>query len=282
MEFFRRLDRSWATGEKYVTVLVLLSMVFVAGFSAFIRNLTRFDVQWANEILTDMEWADSFLRKATMWLAFLGASQATFYRKHISIDVLTRLAPIKPRYMMHAAAGIAAAVITLCLAISLSAAVKINLSERPIEYEMLAEGGSKHVCDATEAELKAVEGVEVPSAFCALRSTLGVLGVKPETPGSAFQLIVPVMFFIMAIRFLGIGIGTGLAVVQGPEALARLEHEEEQRLAATHASLATDKGPHDEELLGEGHNEHPEYDPGLHPEHEDDDPEHDRDHEVLP
>src|SRR4249919_3151598 len=106
MEFFRRLDRAWARGEGMLTVGVLLSMVFVASFSAGIRNLTRFDIQWANALLTDMEWADSFLRKATMWLAFLGASQATYYRKHISIDVLTRLAPLKPRYVMHATAGI--------------------------------------------------------------------------------------------------------------------------------------------------------------------------------
>lgn len=288
MEFFRRLDRSWATGEKYVTVLVLLSMVFVAGFSAGIRNLTRFDIGWANELLNDMEWADSFLRKATMWLAFLGASQATYYRKHIAIDVLTRLAPVKQRYMMHAAAGIMAAFITFALAFSLSSAVKINLSERPIEYEMLAESGSKHVCDATPAELKQVE-IEVPSSFCTLRSTLRVFGVTPETPGSAFQLIVPVMFFIMGLRFLGIGIGTTMAVLKGPEALEELEHEEQQRLAAVHASMDSNKGPHDEALLG--HAEHPEYDPGaqydehgVHGEADeyDEHAQHDRDHEELP
>ncbi|MEY4575609.1 MAG: hypothetical protein RL701_312 [Pseudomonadota bacterium] len=243
MEFFRRLDRSWANGERYVTVLVLLSMVFVAGFSAFIRNLTRFDVQWANVILTDMEWADSFLRKATMWLAFLGASQATYYRKHISIDVLTRLAPIKPRYIMHATAGIAAAVITFALAFSLGSAVKLNLSERPIEYEMLAENGSKHICDATPSELKAVEGIEVPKGFCMLRKTLGAFGVQPETPGSAFQLIVPIMFVIMGLRFLGIGIGTAIAVLKGGEALEHLEAEEQARLAAVHASVSSGEPP---------------------------------------
>src|ERR1700750_2585016 len=119
MEFIRRLDRTWARGEGLLTVAVLLSMVAVAGFSAGIRNLTRFDVQWANTLLTDMEWADSFLRKATMWLAFLGASQACYYRKQISIDVLTRIAPLKPRYMMHAAAGVIAGLITFAVAISL-------------------------------------------------------------------------------------------------------------------------------------------------------------------
>jgi TRAP-type C4-dicarboxylate transport system permease small subunit len=240
MEFIRRLDRVWARGEGMLTVLVLLSMVFVAAFSAGIRNLTRFDVQWANQLLTDMEWADSFLRKATMWLAFLGASQATYYRKHISIDVLTRIAPLKQRYMMHAAAGIIAAIITACLAYSLASAVNINLHERPIEYEMLGDQGSKHVCDASPAELKNLEGVEVPRVFCVVRSVLGAIGITAETPGAAFQIIVPFMFLVISLRFLGIGVGAGLAVVHGQEAMLRLEREEHERLAAVHAAVAGD------------------------------------------
>jgi TRAP-type C4-dicarboxylate transport system permease small subunit len=242
MEFFRRLDRAWARGEGALTVLVLLSMVFVAGFSAAIRNLTRFEVQWANELLTDMEWADSFLRKATMWLAFLGASQATYYRKHISIDVLTRIAPMKARWTMHAAAGIIAACITLALAFSLWSAVKLNLTERPIEYEMLGDSGSKHVCDATPAELKNLEGVERPTSFCALRSTIKLFGITAETPGAAFQLIVPFMFVVIGLRFLGIGIGAAIAVIQGPEAIKRLDDEEHARLAAVHAAVSGTHG----------------------------------------
>ena len=220
------------------TFTVLLSMVFVAGFSAAVRNLTRFDIAWANALLTDMEWADSFLRKATMWLAFLGASQATYYRKHISIDVLTRLAPLKPRYVMHATAGICAAFITFALAYSLAAAVNINLAERPVEYEMLAENGSKHLCDATAAEIKSLEGLEVPRTFCAFRSVLKVVGITAETPGAAFQLVVPFMFIVMGLRFLGIGIGSGLAVLQGEEAMRRLDEVEHARLAAVHASVS--------------------------------------------
>jgi TRAP-type C4-dicarboxylate transport system permease small subunit len=237
MEFFRRLDRAWARGEGALTVLVLLSMVFVAGFSAGIRNLTRFEIQWANELLTDMEWADSFLRKATMWLAFLGASQACYYRKHISIDVLVRIAPLKQRYMMHAAAGIIAALITFAMSYSLWEAVKLNLAERPIEYEMLAENGSQHVCDATAAEIKQLEGMQVPSGFCAVRSVLKVFGVTAETPGAAFQLIVPFMFFVMGLRFFGAGLGAASAVAAGEGAMRKLEEEEHARLQAVHAAV---------------------------------------------
>lgn len=243
MEFFRRLDRTWARGEGALTVLVLLSMVFVAGFSAGIRNLTRFDIQWANEILTDMEWADSFLRKATMWLAFLGASQACYYRKHISIDVLVRIAPLKQRYMMHAAAGIIAALITFAMSYSLWKAVELNLAERPIEYEMLTETGSQHVCDATVEELKALEGVEAPTSFCAVRSVLRFCGVVPETPGAAFQLIVPFMFIVMGLRFLGAGGSAAAAVAQGEEALRKLEEDEHHRHGAVETTSGESESP---------------------------------------
>jgi TRAP-type C4-dicarboxylate transport system permease small subunit len=243
MEFFRRLDRAWARGEGAVTVLVLLSMVFVAAFSAGVRNLTRFDIQWANEILTDMEWADSFLRKATMWLAFLGASQACYYRKHISIDVLVRIAPLKQRYMMHAAAGLIAALITFAMSYSLWKAVELNLAERPIEYEMLTETGSQHVCDATPEQLKVLEGVEAPTSFCAVRTVLKVFGIVPETPGSAFQLIVPFMFMVMGLRFLGAGATAATAVVQGEEALLKLEAEEHARQAAVETAAGASASP---------------------------------------
>jgi TRAP-type C4-dicarboxylate transport system permease small subunit len=269
MEFFRRLDRVWARGEGAVTVLVLLSMVFVAAFSAGIRNLTRFEIQWANTLLTDMEWADSFLRKATMWLAFLGASQATYYRKHISIDVLTRIAPIKARWTMHAASGIIAALITFALAFSLASAVKLNLSERPIEYEMLGDNGSKHVCDASAAELKNLEGVEVPKLFCGFRKVLNTFGIPAETPGAAFQIVVPFMFIVIGLRFLGIGIGAALAVISGPEAIQRLDDVEHARLAAVHAAVAGDVTPavpeapaplEDYSAELESHAEHDEHD----------------------
>jgi len=238
MEFIRRLDRAWARGEGALTVLVLLSMVFVAGFSAGIRNLTRFDIGWANQLLTDMEWADSFLRKATMWLAFLGASQACYYRKHISIDVLVRIAPLRQRYLMHAGAGVLAAAITFGMSYSLWEAVKLNLAERPIEYEMLAAEGSQHVCDASQAEVDQLEGIEVPTIFCGVRSTLKVFGITAETPGAAFQLVVPFMFMVMGLRFLGTGVSAGMAVAGGEETLRALEEEEHARAAAVHAAAS--------------------------------------------
>jgi TRAP-type C4-dicarboxylate transport system permease small subunit len=253
MEFFRRLDRTWARWEGWLTVAVLLSMVFVAGFSAGVRNLTRFDIQWANDLLTDMEWADSYLRKATMCLAFLGASQATYYRKHINIDVLIRIAPPRARYIMHAISGVIGGLITLALAFSLAAAVSLNLAERPIEYELLGGDGSIHVCDATAKQLSDLEGVDRPGLFCAGRSVLKVVGITAETPGAAFQIIVPILFLIIGLRFIGIGIGAAMAVAEGPAAIERAEAEERRRIAEVHAAVSGDRhGANDPPAPGMG------------------------------
>ena len=102
LEKIRRVDAAWARAEGWLTVLVLILMVIVAGFAAGVRNLTRFDVAWANALLNDMDWADSLLRKGTMWLAFLGASLASYHGKHINIDMLLRIAPPRLRFSMMA------------------------------------------------------------------------------------------------------------------------------------------------------------------------------------
>lgn len=237
MEFLKKLDRGWARAEGWMTVAVLLMMVLTAGWQALIRNLTRFDISWANEMLTDLEWADSFLRKGTLWLAFLGASIATHVGKHIGIDVLTRIAPVRAKYTMLALSGILGGLITLGLTYSFSSAVQLNLTERPIEYEMLGEEGSMHVCDASDEQLAQLDGFERPSAFCALRSALGAIGIPAETPGAAFQLIVPLMFFVIAIRLIGQGIGSAMVLAGGEEAIAKAEEQERVDIEAQSESV---------------------------------------------
>jgi TRAP-type C4-dicarboxylate transport system permease small subunit len=172
IDTLRRIDRAWARGEGGLLVLVLILMVFVAGFQASVRNLTRFEVQWANEMLTNLDWADSLLRKGTLWLSFIGASLATHKGQHINMDVFLRIAPPKPKYVMLAISGFVAGIICFGLTYSFSEAVWLNLTERPLEYEMLSpEGESMHVCDATDAQIAVLEGLERPSRRPALRSS---------------------------------------------------------------------------------------------------------------
>jgi TRAP-type C4-dicarboxylate transport system permease small subunit len=237
-DFLRRIDKAWARGEEGVTVAVLIMMVLVAGFQAFIRNLTRFhDAQWANDLLMDMEWADSFLRKGTLWLAFLGASLATQKHKQIAIDVLLRLAPPRGKYWMLAISGVLAGIITFGLTFSFWQAVKLNLEERPVEYEILGDSGPIHLCDATDAQLAQLQDLSKPTMFCISRSFLGLFGVKAETPGAAFQLIVPIMFFVIGLRLLFYGFGHFRTATGDEEGIERAEAEEVARLLAQQQSL---------------------------------------------
>lgn len=233
-----RINRAWAKGEGRLLVGVLILMVLVAGFQAAVRNLTRFDIQWANQMLTDLDWADSLLRKGTLWLSFLGASLATYHMKHINMDILLRVAPPKPKYTMLAIASILGSLITFGMTYSFSSAVYLNLTERPVEYEMLSPTGeSMHVCDGSQEQVDKLEGLDKPTMFCAMRAALGAIGIPAETPGAAFQLIVPVMLFVMSLRLMGQGFDFIKTVMGGEEALAKAEAEENERMLAQQQSL---------------------------------------------
>src|SRR6478609_796942 len=86
-----RFDRRLASFEGGVATFVLLSMIFVAVVQALLFNLAGKDVGWASRALAQVSWADTYLQKGTLWLAFLGASLATHEEKHIGIDALTKL-----------------------------------------------------------------------------------------------------------------------------------------------------------------------------------------------
>jgi len=232
IDFLRKIDRGWARGESWLTFAVLIMMVLVAGFQASVRNLTRFDIAWANELLNNMEWADSFMRKGTLWLAFLGASLATHYHKHICIDVLLRIAPLRSKYWMLTISGVLAAFITLGLTYSFAKAVELNLTERPLEYELLGPDGPIHVCDATAEQLAGVQDAERPAGFCMVRSALALLHVPAETEGAAFQIIVPLMFFAIALRLFGHSVGYLAVALGGDEGIERAEADERRRILA--------------------------------------------------
>lgn len=225
MEVFRRIDNAWARFEGALTVFVLILMVFVAGFQAFVRNLSLFKVEWASKMLFDIEWADAILRNGTLWVAFLGASLATYYGRHIGIDVIMRIVPVRTKYAMRALCNLAASIIAIGLVICFSSASYLNLTERPMELEVLAEEGSIHVCDASIQDLKELD-MEKPAIFCFFRATLALIGIPAETARAAFQLIVPIMFCVMAIRLFGRSVSSTIILFSGAEAIAAAEAEE--------------------------------------------------------
>jgi TRAP-type C4-dicarboxylate transport system permease small subunit len=201
VKYIRRLDRQLARGEAAIAAAVLLIMIAVAATQAALRNLTNMDFDWANLVLERMEWADSFLQKGTLWLAFFGASLSTFDEKHIAIDVLPRLAPPRGKQILRAIVCVFSAVTCFYLGRVFWLSVLNNAMEIPLEYSVLGPTDEMiHICEAS-AQILADASLDRPTIFCAIRSGLEVFGATMSTPDVALQLIVPAMFIWMSIRF---------------------------------------------------------------------------------
>lgn len=213
MKNIRRFDRGLARGEAFIAAAVLLIMILVAATQAALRNLTNLDFDWANLVLERMDWADSFLQKGTLWLAFFGASLSTFDEKHIAIDVIPRISPPRAKQLFRAIVCIFSAVTCFYLGRVFWLSVLNNALEIPLEYSVLGPSDEMiHICEAP-ASLLADAGLSRPSIFCALRSGLEVFGIQISTPDVALQLIVPAMFIFMSVRFLSRAIAASVAFV---------------------------------------------------------------------
>lgn len=206
------LDDGIARGEAAIAAFVLLLMIFLAALQALLHNLASgLELTWANAALTELDWIDQFLQKGTLWLAFIGASLATHADRHIAIDALSRVVPGRVRLIMKSVVNLAAAVTSYFLARVFFEAVRITGLERPLEYEVLADEGPVHICDAGAAAISSAE-LSRPDLFCALRDGFEALGVQTETPVAALQLIVPAMFLVISVRLFARFIGASVAL----------------------------------------------------------------------
>ncbi|NOX37658.1 MAG: TRAP transporter small permease [Calditrichaeota bacterium] len=77
------LDKGLYLVENSLIVLILGTMVLLAFLQVVLRNFFS----------TGILWGDIFLRHLVLWVGFIGASLATREKKHINIDVLTRILP---------------------------------------------------------------------------------------------------------------------------------------------------------------------------------------------
>jgi TRAP-type C4-dicarboxylate transport system permease small subunit len=210
----RRINDGFARGEAAIAMAMLLLMIVVAFAQAFLRNLTNAGLGWANTALGWIDWADFVLSKGTLWLAFLGASLAVHGDKHVAIDALPRLVSPRARMIMRGLVGVIGGVFCFYLARAFWAAVLINGEERPAEVELLAPEGPVHVCEAND-ELLSRSVTSHRGLFCYVRGFFTLLGVRMDTPGAAFQLIVPVMFMFMCVRMIGNGVHDLMRVARG-------------------------------------------------------------------
>jgi TRAP-type C4-dicarboxylate transport system permease small subunit len=201
---FRRVNDQIARVESAVAMAMLLLMLVVAFTQALLRNLTQYGIQWANAALEWIDWGDFVLQKGTLWLAFLGASLAVHADKHVAIDIVPRYVGPKGRVILRGLVGLLGALICWYLARAFLEAIIINGAERPAEVEVFTNTGTVHICEATAAEL-AVGGYKT-GPFCFVRSVIKLFGLTMETPGASFQLIVPVMLWVMTVRMFATGI----------------------------------------------------------------------------
>lgn len=92
------LDKAFLHFERLIIIVLLGAMVTMASIQVVLRGLyTHGQFEWANSIIGHIDWSEPFTRLLVLWLTFLGASLITSDNKHIKIDILTELLPLKLR-----------------------------------------------------------------------------------------------------------------------------------------------------------------------------------------
>ena len=83
LAIFNKLERIGTHAEDALLLVILISMILLAGTQIVLRNM--FD--------TSLFWGDEMLRLMVLWLTVAGALAASRMDKHISIAVIDRFLP---------------------------------------------------------------------------------------------------------------------------------------------------------------------------------------------
>lgn len=81
----KKLDTAGRAAEDTLLVVILLSMILLAGAQIVLRNFFDFSLFWGDEML----------RLMVLWLTVAGGLAASRLDKHISVEVLDRFLPNK-------------------------------------------------------------------------------------------------------------------------------------------------------------------------------------------
>ena len=81
--FFNKLEKAGTFAEDALLLLILISMILLAGTQIFLRNFFDYSLFWGDEML----------RLMVLWLTVAGGLAASRMDKHISIAVLDRFLP---------------------------------------------------------------------------------------------------------------------------------------------------------------------------------------------
>ena len=82
---FNRLEKAGTHAEDALLLVILISMILLAGTQIFLRNILD----------TNLFWGDEMLRLMVLWLTIAGGLAASRMDKHISIAVLDRFLPVR-------------------------------------------------------------------------------------------------------------------------------------------------------------------------------------------
>lgn len=89
---FQRAAVYFAAFEKWLLVVLLLSMIGISFVQVILRNFFS----------SGIEWADVSVRHLVLWVGLLGASLAAKEKRHLSIDIASKIIPKKWGHLVEA------------------------------------------------------------------------------------------------------------------------------------------------------------------------------------
>jgi TRAP-type C4-dicarboxylate transport system permease small subunit len=88
MNILKYIDKIILKIEHWLVIISLTLMVIFTSMNVIFRALyTHAHMQWANNILSRVDWSEPFARLLVLWVAFLGASLLTKENRHIRIEI---------------------------------------------------------------------------------------------------------------------------------------------------------------------------------------------------
>jgi C4-dicarboxylate transporter DctQ subunit len=107
------IDRAIARFEGWLLILFLSLMVSLTFLQVILRSLFIYaHLDWANNLMGSLDWAEPFVRLLVLWVTFLGASLVTGENKHIKIDLLTQIIPASWLPVLNVLLSLAGALVT--------------------------------------------------------------------------------------------------------------------------------------------------------------------------
>jgi TRAP-type C4-dicarboxylate transport system permease small subunit len=114
----------WNAIEQAVIAVLIVGVVGIAALQIVLRNVFR----------TGILWAEPILGASLLWMTMVGALAATGLRKHITVDLLSPVLPVRVRTAVHALTSLFASGVCVLLT---AAAVRFVAVHREMGGELL-------------------------------------------------------------------------------------------------------------------------------------------------